>query len=658
MEVLKALDLDLLNDNQREAVNVFNGPLLIAAGPGSGKTRVIACRTANMIINNGIAPEEILLITFSKKAANEMQERIVGMIGELNLPFIGTFHSLCLRILRTYYFKLSLNKNFKIYDPADQIHLMQKIIHDVKDKSLRELLDRISVCKNNLLTPLEAPGEIQEAYRQYQSALKEENAVDFDDIIFKTYQLLNKFPEVLEKLSFKYLMVDEYQDTNKAQYEVLKLLAKRDKNICVIGDADQSIYAFRGANIRNFLNFGEDFTDLKLIKLEQNYRSSPQIIKGAEAVIEGNSDHMQRNLWTEKAEGRRVVLCNASNEKAEADYIIKTIQVYMGGISRYDIEADRVSDVASGYGFSDFAVLYRTHMQGKILEELFLKSGIPFQQIGAENFYNKSEIKDVLCYLRAVFDPSDETALLRIINKPVRGIGAVTIEKIRLYAKNLGIPFYQACQELDTLPLNDENKKSLAEFIKIFEEFRLMATKEKLSDLIKNICEKNQIFDLYKDKKRQDNIFGLLGFSVQFDLLPPFKGLENFIFETAFMQDKDIYDENKNAVTLLTLHASKGLEFPVVFIAGAEEGLIPYKHSEEVLMNEPEERRLFYVGMTRAKDELHIIHTNERNLFGENIKIELSRFVRDIPSEFLEKKEHVLKNRRKKSKNEDQLTIW
>ena len=649
MEALKSLDLSLLNDNQREAVTIFNGPLLIAAGPGSGKTRVIAYRTANMIINGGITAEEILLITFSKKAANEMKERVVALIGDTNLPFIGTFHAFCLKILK---------KGFKIYDPADQIHLMQKIIHDAKDKSLKDFLDRISFCKNNLITPTEAPVELQDAYRQYQSELKQENALDFDDIIFKTYQLFNKFPEVLEKLSYKYLMVDEYQDTNKAQYEVIKLLAKRDNNICVIGDSDQSIYAFRGANVQNFLNFGEDFSDLKLIKLEQNYRSSPEIIKGAEAVIERNPDHMQRNLWTEKVKGRQVVLCNASNEKSEADYIIKTIQLYMGGISRYEIEANNVLDIASGYSFSDFAVLYRTHLQGKILEESFLKSGIPFQQIGAENFYDRSEIKDVLCYLRAVFDPFDEAALLRIINKPTRGIGDATIEKISLYAKDFGIPFYQACQEIDTLPLNDENKKSLGEFVKMFEEFRLMATQTKLSELIKNICEKIQIFNLYKDKKRQDHVFEVLGFSVQFDSLAPFKGLESFIQETAFMQDKDIYDEKKNAVTLLTLHASKGLEFSIVFITGAEEGLIPYIHSNDSTLNEPEERRLFYVGMTRAKDELHIIHTKERNLFGENIQVQPSRFLNDIPPELLEKKDHELKIRKKKGKNEDQLTIW
>jgi DNA helicase-2/ATP-dependent DNA helicase PcrA len=287
-----------------------------------------------------------------------------------------------------------------------------------------------------------------------------------------------------------------------------------------------------------------------------------------------------------------------------------------------------------------------------------LKSGIPFQQIGAENFYNRSEVKDVLSYLRAVFDPSDEAALLRIINKPTRGIGDAAIEKIGLYAKDFGIPFYQACQEIDTLPLNEECKKSLGEFVKLFEEFRLMATQIKLSDLIKNICEKIRIFELYKDKKRQDHIFELLGFSVQFDSIAPFKGLESFIQETAFMQDKDIYDENKNAVTLLTLHASKGLEFPVVFIAGAEEGLIPYIHSDDSTTNEPEERRLFYVGMTRAKDELHIIHTKERNLFGEIIKGQPSRFLNDIPAELIEKKDHELKIRRKKGKNEDQLTIW
>jgi DNA helicase-2/ATP-dependent DNA helicase PcrA len=648
-----------LNEYQHQAATMIKGPLLIAAGPGSGKTRTVSHRAAYMIQEENIDPSQILLITFTKKAADEMKQRISKLLDSENLPFIGTFHSLCLHILRNYSFKLSIPKNFTVYDPTDQLHIVQSIIKDAKQKSLQDLLKRISYCKNHLILPSETPIELQEPYRQYQAMLREENALDFDDLIVKTVQLFRKHPEVLSAIPWHYISVDEYQDTNHAQYELIKLLAKRDRNICVIGDADQSIYAFRGANVENFLNFGNDFPEVKVVRLEQNYRSSPEIINGSQAVIKENEDRMQQKLWTAKQEGKPIIICNASDERAEVEYIIRTIELYMGGTSRYQIEVKNVDDESKGFKFSDFAVLFRTHMQGKIIEEMFLKSGIPYQLVGAIPFYNKAEVKDLIAYLRVIYDPNDMAALLRIINKPARGIGKICVDKIKEYVKHEGIPFYQVCQEVDALSLNDEQKNAVARFVTLIESLRYENTHVKFSDLVRSVIQKIQLFELYKDKKRQDHLYEIMGFASVFDDLPHGESLKEFLRDATFMSDKDIYDSQKDAITLLTLHASKGLEFPVVFIAGVEEQFIPYKHGDEKL-NEPEERRLFYVGMTRAQDELHLIHTNERNFFGEELKQQPSRFLNSIPVEVIRKKEHERKKRIKKKDETDksQLKIF
>ncbi len=507
--------------------------------------------------------------------------------------------------------------------------------------------------------PSEAPHELQESYRQYQAALKEKNALDFDDLLIKTVHLLKKHPEILDRLPWKYISVDEYQDTNRVQYEIIKLLSKRNNNICIIGDADQAIYAFRGANIQNFLNVGDDFPNVKILQLKNNYRSTPEIIKSARSIIQKNEDRMQVEIESVRDKGGALTICETTDEKTEAEFIVRTIEAYMGGTNRYEIEANNVDDKTDGYIFSDFAVLYRTHLQGKILEETFLKSGIPYQIVGAVPFYDRSEIKDMLAYTRAIYDPNDHEALLRIINKPTRGIGKTTIEKIEKYSLNEGIPFYKACEELDVLPIQDEQKNSLAEFIKLFESFRLKSTEISVSNLLKEIFNITGFKDLYKDKKRQDNIFQLIGFAVQFNELSPREGMKKFIEETAFMTDKDIYDDDKDTVTLLTLHASKGLEFPVVFIAGVEEDLIPYKHGEGEIQ-ESEERRLFYVGMTRAKEKLYLLHTKKRLYFGEKLKVKSSRFLKDIPKEFIENQIHERKKRRIKKSDMDnsQMALW
>ncbi len=655
---LKCNYSEILNAKQLEAVEILSGAVLIAAGPGSGKTRTLIYRTLYMINEQGIDPREILLITFTKKAADEMQKRLSELIEGDELPFVGTFHSLCLKILRNFAFKVGIEKNFKIYDPSDQIELLQEIIKDAKKKALSDVIKRISKLKNDFISPLEAPLELQEVFRNYEGAMRAKNAIDFDDLIIKTVKLLRKHEEVLNALPFKYISVDEYQDTNKAQYELIKLLSARDKNICVIGDSDQAIYAFRGANVKNFLQFGDDFENVKLIKLDKNYRSTPQIVKASDKVIERNDERMQRELDSTKQDGTLIKVVEANNDRAETDYILQTIDLKMGGVSRQSKDLKNIEDNDELRKFSDFAVLYRTHLQGKAIEDAFIRAGIPFQTIGAIPFYERTEIKDILSYLRCIYDPNDETSMKRTIKKFAKGVGDTTIEKIMNYSKVYGIPFYQSCLELDTLSLTNDLKKSLGEFIEMHESFRLYAAENKLSDLIKFVLHKITYFEIYKDKNRQDNVFELIGFSLQFDDMPLFEGLKEFIDETALMQDKDVYDQSKDAVTLLTMHASKGLEFPIVFIAGASEGLTPYQFSEEEV-NEEEERRLFYVGMTRAEEELHIIHANERNFFGDKHEMKESRFLKDIPEELIEKKEQERVIREKKPEvPEEQVSLW
>ncbi len=645
---------ELLNEKQLEAVETLDGAMLIAAGPGSGKTRTIVYRTVYMINEQGIDPKEILLITFTKKAAIEMRERLSELLDSENLPFVGTFHSLCLTILRNYSFKIGIEKNFKIFDPTDQIELLQEILKGAKKKSLQDLLKRISKLKNDFVAPLNAPFDLQEVYRDYQGALKAKNAVDFDDLIVKTVRLLEKHSEVLEILPFKYISVDEYQDTNKAQYKLVKLLAKRNGNICAIGDSDQAIYAFRGANVENFLKFGEDFKNMKLIKLDKNYRSTPQIIKASEKVIEKNEKRMQGDLCAAGEDGPLISVCEANNDYAEMDYITQTIDLKMGGLSRQSKELKQIEDVNEVRKFSDFAVLFRTHLQGRVLEEAFLRKGIPYQIVGAIPFYDRAEVKDLLSYLRCIYDPNDENSMKRVIRKFAKGVGETTIEKIKNYSIVYEIPFYQACLELDTISLTNDVKKSLGNFIKSHENFRNFVVENKLSDLIKFVCEKITYFEIYKDKRRQDNVFELIGYSLQFDDLPPYEGLKAFIDETAMMQDKDMYDQSKNVVTLMTLHASKGLEFPIVFISGVDDGLIPYEFDEGI--NEEEERRLFYVGMTRAEKELHLIYAKERNWFGEKTEMKKSRFLNDIPSDLVQEKfqERAIREKKKEVADEQE----
>jgi len=655
---LKCNYSEILNEQQLEAVKTIDGPVLIAAGPGSGKTRTIVYRTLYMINEKGIDPKEILLITFTKKAADEMRKRLSKLIEGDEIPFVGTFHSLCLTILRNYAFKIGLEKNFKIYDPTDQVELLQETLKGTKKKALSDLLKRISLLKNDFIAPSEAPSELKDVFRNYEGAMRSKNAVDFDDLIIKTVKLLRKHEEVLAALPFKYISIDEYQDTNKAQYELIKLITARDKNICAIGDSDQAIYAFRGANVQNFLQFGKDFENVKLVKLDKNYRSTPQIINASDKVIEKNGERMQRDLNSTKQDGALVKICEANNDRAETDYILQTIDLKMGGISRQSKDLKNIEDNNEQHKFSDFAVLYRTHLQGKAIEDAFLKAGIPYQMVGAIPFYDRAEIKDILSYLRCIYDPNDETSMKRTIKKFAKGVGDTSIEKIINYSTVYEIPFYQSCLELDTLSLTNDLKKSLGAFITMHENFRKYASENKLSDLIKFVLHQVTYFEIYKDKKRQDHVFELIGFSLQFDDMPPFEGLKAFIDETALMEDKDVYDQTKDAVTLLTMHASKGLEFPIVFIAGVEEGLTPYQFNEGEV-NEEEERRLFYVGMTRAEEELHLIHTNERNFFGDKHEMQKSRFLSDIPEQLVEKKEQERKIREKKKEVPDeQESLW
>lgn len=631
---------------QSKVVKTLDGAILIASGPGTGKTQIIIERTVNMINEQGVDPKEILLLTFSKKAALDMRAKLSELLDSENLPFVGTFHSFCITILRNYSFKVGIEKNFKILDPADQIELLQEIIKGAKFSSLQDLLERIGKLKNDFVSPLNAPFDLQEVFRNYQGALKAKNAVDFDDLIVKTARLLEKHPEVLNILPFKYISVDEFQEISKAQYKILQLLAKRDGNICVAGDSDQAMYTNRDLNVQNFIKFGDDHKEVKLITLNDNFRSTPQIINASEKVIEKNEKRMQREMNSTKNDGSLISICGADNDYSEIDYITQTIELKRGGFNK--IEEKK---------FSDFAVLFRTHLQGKVLEEAFIKKGIPFQFIGSIPFYEKVEVKDLLSYLRAIYDPNDEIAMKRIIRKFAKGVGNSTIEKIKNYSIVYEIPFYQACLELDTISLTDDVRKSLSKFIKMHETLRNFAVENKVSDLIKYLCEKITYFEIYKDKIRQDNVFELISYSLEFNDMPPYEGLKALIDETVMMRDKDLYDKSKNVVTLMTLHASKGFEFPIVFISGVDDGLIPYELEEGI--SEEEERRLFYVGITRAEEELHLIYAKERNWFGEKTEMKKSRFLNDIPRELIQEKfQERAGSAKKKEVADEQESLW
>lgn len=638
---------DTLNEQQREAVFYTEGPLLILAGAGSGKTRVLTHRTAYLIEEKGVNPYHIMAITFTNKAAGEMRERIDRLVGYGSESiWVSTFHSTCVRILRRHIDRIGYDTNFTIYDSEDSKSLMKDICKrlniDTKIYKERSLLSAISSAKDELITPTEfalrataasdyAKRKQAEVYREYQEALHKNNALDFDDLIVKTVELFQTDPEVLDYYQerFRYIMVDEYQDTNTAQFQLIRLLAGKYKNLCVVGDDDQSIYKFRGANIYNILNFEKHFSDAKTIKLEQNYRSTQNILDAANHVIANNVGRKAKALWTANDAGDKVEFEQFDNAYEEADYI--------------------ASDIASGvregsYHYGDYAVLYRTNAQSRLFEERFIVSNIPYKIVGGVNFYARKEVKDLLAYLKTIDNAKDDLAVRRIINVPKRGIGATTLNRVSDYAASYDIGFYDALKQAEEIPSIGKSAAKIKPFVTFIQTMRSKLPYIDISELMREIIETTgYVKELEAEgteeaTARIENIDELLSKVVAYESAEENPTLSGFLEEVALVADIDSLEEGSDYVVLMTLHSAKGLEFPKVYLAGMEDGLFPSymsitsDHSSEEL---EEERRLAYVGITRAMRELAITCARQRMIRGETQYNKVSRFVKEIPSELL-----------------------
>ncbi|MGN1144904.1 MAG: ATP-dependent helicase [Acetatifactor sp.] len=636
---------DTLNKEQKEAVLHTEGPLLLLAGAGSGKTRVLTHRIAYLIDELGVNPWNILAITFTNKAAEEMRERVDNIVGfGASSVWVSTFHSTCMKILRRYIDKVGYDNNFTIYDTDDQKTVMKGVCKrlniDTKVYKEKSLLSAISSAKDNLVDvrefEIKAMGDFNKqvqarAYREYQETLKRNNALDFDDIIVKTVELFKSCPEVLNSYQerFRYIMVDEYQDTNTAQFELIRLLADKYRNLCVVGDDDQSIYRFRGANIRNILDYELHYPEAKVIKLEQNYRSTQSILDAANAVIQNNVGRKEKALWTDNKAGSRVHFRQLENAYEEAEYIADDML--------HKVNKD-------GAQFGDFAVLYRTNAQARILEERMVVEGIPYRVVGGINFYARQEIKDILAYLKTIDNGRDEVALRRIINVPKRSIGDATMEKVADYAKMRGITLYDAMCEADLIMSLGKAASKIKGFVNMIQVFRSGLSSYGIADLIKAVVERTEYEEYLNhmdDETAEDrlaNIDELITKAVAYEETHDDVNLSEFLEEIALVADIDNVEEGDNRVLLMTLHSAKGLEFPMVYLAGMEDGLFPsymtiVSDSREEL---EEERRLAYVGITRAKEELTLTCAKSRMIRGETQYNPISRFVREIPTALLD----------------------
>lgn len=642
---------DTLNEQQKKGVFTTKGPVLILAGAGSGKTRVLTHRIAYLIESMGVNPWNILAITFTNKAAGEMRERVDKLVGfGSESIWVATFHSTCVRILRRYIDKIGYGNSFTIYDADDSKSVMKDVCKmlDIDTKMLKErtILSAISSAKDNLITPAEydrtAAGDytkrkISAAYTEYQSLLNKNNALDFDDIIMKTVELFRSCPEVLENYQnrFQYIMVDEYQDTNMAQFELIRLLAAKNKNLCVVGDDDQSIYKFRGANIRNILDFEIVYPEAAVIKLEQNYRSTQNILDAANAVIKNNAARKDKALWTDEGAGNRIHFRSFDDAHEEADYIA-------GDIRRKKREL--VSD------YRECAVLYRTNAQSRLLEESFIGLNIPYNVVGGVNFYARKEIKDILAYLKTIDNGKDDLAVKRIINVPRRGIGAASIDRVQAYADSNGISFFEALSQIDSIPslAGSKSGQKLKDFNTMIRGFRTRLEFCPLEELITDVIETTSYVKALEEsddedaKDRIENIDELITKLVSFEQEKEEQGekatLSEFLEEVALVADIDGVGSDDNKVLLMTLHSAKGLEFSQVYLAGLEEGIFPsyMTISSGDLSELEEERRLAYVGITRAKDDLTITYAKKRMIRGETQYNAVSRFVREIPESLLD----------------------
>lgn len=636
-EILKEL-----NDKQYEAVVNTEGPCLVIAGAGSGKTKVLTHKIAYILEQNKAKPWEILAITFTNKAANEMKERIGALVGDVSKDmWVGTFHSICVKILRRFIDRIGFDSSFIIFDTSDQKTLIKNCIKDLQmdDKLFteRSVQSEISNAKNEMLEPEEfaarangeyRKGKIAEVYELYQKRLKENNAIDFDDIINYTIKIFMENPDVIEYYSnkFKYVLVDEYQDTNKAQFTLITLLASIHRNITVVGDNDQGIYSFRGADITNILNFEKDFPGTKIIKLEQNYRCTGNILKVANAVIKNNEVKYEKKLWTENEIGSLPMIYSADNEYDEGSFIVEQIE----RLRREEY-----------YKYSDFAVLYRMNSQSRALEDILRRENIPYKIIGGLKFYERKEIKDIIAYLRLIQNPADNLSLKRIINEPKRGIGKASLDGIEEIANTNGISMYSVIKEAETYGLNRVYLKT-REFIDTIEDLRSKANDIKISDLIKLTLKKTGYTKALEDENtleaqnRVENLEEFLTVAIEFEDEFAENSLSEFLEGITLSSDIDNLEETQDSVTLMTLHSAKGLEFPVVFLVGMEEGIFPGHQSIGEPKELEEERRLCYVGITRAKHNLFLTCSKKRTIFGSTSCNPVSRFINEIPKELLD----------------------
>lgn len=639
---------DTLNEQQKEAVLHTEGPLLILAGAGSGKTRVLTHRIAYLIEEKGINPWNILAITFTNKAAGEMRERVDNLVGfGSESIWVSTFHSMCVRILRRHIDLLGFDTNFTIYDTDDQKTLMKDICKllqiDTKIFRERSLLAAISQAKNELVTPeefrIQAQGDfsrqkIASVYEEYEKQMRANNALDFDDLLVKAVQLFQTQADVLDYYQerFRYIMVDEYQDTNTVQFELVRLLSAKYRNLCVVGDDDQSIYKFRGANIRNILDFEQVFPDAKVIKLEQNYRSTSNILNAANAVIRHNHGRKDKTLWTDNGEGDKINVRQFDTAFDEAEYIVGDIR-------------ERVESGKAAY--NDHAILYRTNAQSRMFEEKFVTANIPYKIVGGINFYARREIKDLLAYLKTIDNGRDDLAVRRIINVPKRGIGLTSINRVQEYASGREIGFYEALRAVDLIPNIGRGASKLESFVALIEHFKTDAKELTISELMQEILEETGYIESLKEEgseeaeSRIENIDELISKITAYEETCEDRDepatLNGFLEEVALVADIDSLDESNDYVVLMTLHSAKGLEFPHVYLAGMEDGIFPSYMT--ITADDPEEveeeRRLCYVGITRAEEELTLTYARRRMIRGETQYNKMSRFLKEIPMELL-----------------------
>ncbi|MFN7161075.1 MAG: UvrD-helicase domain-containing protein [Candidatus Gracilibacteria bacterium] len=635
--------LEGLNEMQKDAVLTTEGPLLIIAGAGSGKTKALTHRIAYLMEEKGVTADRILAVTFTNKAANEMKERVTQLCPYTPHSTItmGTFHSICVRILRREIHHLGFENSFTIYDSADTIALMKNIFKErhIDDKQFnpKAVLGGISNAKNELITPEKfsryaASGFhelVAELYPIYQRELRSAQALDFDDLIMKTVELFMTFPDILAKYQekFQYISVDEYQDTNNAQYRLIKMLADKYKNLCVIGDDWQSIYSWRGANMQNILTFEKDYPNAKTIKLEQNYRSTQVIVKAANAVIKCNQERTDKELWTEKESEEKIHIFEARDERHEVEKIIQMIQ----------------EKIRNGHrSYSEFAFLYRTNAQSRVLEEGMMRHGMPYKIIGGVKFYERKEVKDILAYARLTLNPQDNISLLRVINVPARKIGLKTIQTLQVKASELRISLFDLIQRVEEFTeLTPAARGALMSFRELIKSLREANQEFSASGVMKHILklsgyERFILDGTLEGEERFQNVEELISVASKYDALESGISLATFLEEAALVSDIDTLDDQDNAVTLMTLHASKGLEFPHVYIVGMEEGIFPSSRSQLDPKALEEERRLMYVGMTRAKDKLTLSYAKSRMLYGEYQYFPSSRFIEEIPEEFVE----------------------